>query len=112
MARLGEPERAAFICLGVFAEDLAVPVEALTMLWPQVANGPHAVQRLCERLDGLSLLASYHRGAGTIRVHDVVRAFLQFQYPAEVRAAHQALIVAARALVPVGPALTSSARTS
>ncbi|MEV4135229.1 NB-ARC domain-containing protein [Dactylosporangium sp. NPDC049742] len=102
MARLSGPERTAFVRLGVFAEDLAVPADVLAMLWSPVVSGPYAVQRLCERLDGLSLLASYSRATATVRVHDVVRTFLRHQYPAEIVDGNRALVAAARALVPVG----------
>jgi WD40 repeat protein len=69
-----EPEDAArFEHLAIFPEDMDIPLSVLGNLWE---SGPFQVKRLCGQLHDLSLLLRFDRYSGTIRIHDVIRAYL------------------------------------
>jgi hypothetical protein len=102
---LAEADRDRFFELGVFFEDAEIPLPVVELLWQGTAglDAEEAVS-LCERLDGLSLLTL--AWAGDVRVlvlHDVIRDFaLSRLGPEGTRAAHAALIEAARGTFPAG----------
>ncbi|MEU3454694.1 NB-ARC domain-containing protein [Micromonospora sp. NPDC006766] len=79
--------------LGIFPEDVEIPVSMLEILW-----GGTRVHGLCEELAGLGLLADYRldEPAARILLHDVMRAFLHSRRsPQEWSAAHDRLVDAA-----------------
>lgn len=78
--RLDSDARDRFAELAIFPAGAEVPREALTLLWG-VTGGmcEVGVDRLCERLVDLSLILEYQPDTGSIRLHDVVRAFLRGQ---------------------------------
>jgi NB-ARC domain/WD domain, G-beta repeat/APAF-1 helical domain len=98
-------DRDRFFELGVFAEDAEIPVAAVELLW-QGTGGLGAAESasLCERLDGLSLLALAWSGQTQVLVlHDVIRDFaLSRLGTAGTTAAHAALVGAARGVLPAG----------
>ena len=102
---LDPQDRDRFFELGVFVEDAEIPLAAAELLWRGTAglDAEEAVS-LCERLDGLSLLALAWAGATRVLVlHDVIRDFaLSRLGPDGTRAAHAALISAARGILPAG----------
>ena len=105
-----DDERDRFFELGIFAEDAEIPLSTAALLWQGTAGlSAAAVESLCERLDGLSLLTL--AWAGEVRVmvlHDVIRDFaLSRLAPAGQASAHAALISAARPLA--GPGAASGA---
>lgn len=82
---LNADERARYGELAIFPEDTDVPLVALQKLWGAIPQGVPSVagelddfeiEALCERLERLSLLLRFDLGARTIRLHDVVRAYL------------------------------------
>jgi WD40 repeat protein len=71
---LTEDERRRFEELAIFPEDAAIPCATLAALWE--LSRRQAVE-LCRRLDQLSLAARFDAGRETLRLHDVVRAWLR-----------------------------------
>ena len=62
-----------FFEMAVFPEDADVPVAVLEMLW---AAPPRRVRATCETLADLALVLEYRHDTGTVRLHDVIRAYL------------------------------------
>ena len=102
---LAEADRDRFFELGVFAEDAEIPLPVAGLLWQGTAGlDAEEAASLCERLDGLSLLTLAWAGDVQVLVlHDVIRDFaLSRLGPQGTRAAHAALIEAARGTFPAG----------
>ncbi|MFD9220086.1 NB-ARC domain-containing protein [Streptomyces sp. NPDC060064] len=97
LALLAPEDRHRYLDLAIFPEDVAIPLEVLELLWPSVR-----IDRLCEELTGLGLVADYRLDAPGPRLvlHDVIRAFLRTRFSAEDRAeVHRRLITAASGLL-------------
>lgn len=80
--RLSTAELARFYELGIFPEDVAVPLKAIERLWKTTGDYNEIdTERLCRRLNRLSLLLdlelSHADTPGFLRLHDVVRAYLR-----------------------------------
>ncbi len=73
LRRLSGEEASQFEQLAIFPEDKDIPIPVLEKLW---GLGAFATKKLCGRLHDLSLLLRFDRPAGTIRLHDVIRAYL------------------------------------
>jgi hypothetical protein len=73
LRRLSVEEVGRFEQLAIFPEDKDIPLPVLEKLW---GLGAFATKKLCGRLHDLSLLLRFDRPGGTIRLHDVIRAFL------------------------------------
>jgi hypothetical protein len=73
LRRLSREEVGRFEQLAIFPEDKDIPLPVLEKLW---GLGAFATKKLCGRLHDLSLLLRFDRLAGTIRLHDVIRADL------------------------------------
>src|SRR6185312_11547714 len=73
LRRLSGEEVGRFGQLEIFPEDKDIPLPVLEKLW---GLGAFAAKKLCSRLHDLSLLLRFDRAAGTIRLHDVIRAYL------------------------------------
>ncbi|MFF3444870.1 NB-ARC domain-containing protein, partial [Streptosporangium sp. NPDC002721] len=74
---LGAFDRARFLELGVFPEDVEIPAAVVELLWRGTAGlTSKQAERLCARLQDLSLISRRHaRGAApSIMIHDVVRS--------------------------------------
>ncbi len=97
LARLNDAERARFAELAIFPEDITIPLATLGRYW-HVTGGlsSFAVKQLCARLFRLSLLLAYDGAAQTIRLHDVVRGYLEHAYATELTRLHAALLDAHR----------------
>ncbi|MCF2534006.1 NB-ARC domain-containing protein [Yinghuangia soli] len=94
---LPDEDREHYLDLAIFPEDVDIPVQVLRLLWP----GTH-VERWCEDVAGLGLVADYRLDAPGPRVvlHDVVRAYLLTRRgPDEHAAAHRRLLDAAAGLL-------------
>jgi len=59
--------------LAIFPEDKDIPLRVPKKLW---GLGPYAAKKFGSRLHDLSLLLRFDRLADTIRLHDVIRAYL------------------------------------
>ncbi|MCP5089795.1 MAG: TIR domain-containing protein [Gammaproteobacteria bacterium] len=75
---LSEEECARLEELGIFPEDAEIPLSVVERLWTVTADlDDFETEELCERLHRLSLLLSMDLTTRTIRLHDVVRTYLQ-----------------------------------
>ncbi|MDX2163429.1 MAG: NB-ARC domain-containing protein [bacterium] len=70
------PELARFIRLGIFPEDVEIPLAALEKAW---GCDDLDAEDLCAKLYRMSLLLAYDLAARTIRLHDVIRSYLREQ---------------------------------
>ena len=73
LRRLAGEDVSRFEQLAIFPEDKDIPLQVLEKLW---GSGSFATRKLCGHLHDLSLLLRFDRQAGTIRLHDVIRAYL------------------------------------
>jgi WD40 repeat protein len=73
LRRLSGEEVDQFEQLAIFPEDKDIPLRVLEKLW---SLGAFATKKLCGRFHDLSLLLRFDRQSGTIRLHDVIRAYL------------------------------------
>ncbi|MFF2363936.1 NB-ARC domain-containing protein [Streptomyces sp. NPDC058122] len=91
-----------FAELGIFAEDEAVPLPLVAMLWRATAGiGEPAVRRLCMQMADLSLLTIDRSvSGGAIALHDVVRDYLRAELGAAVSQVNSALLDAVAAELP------------
>ncbi|MGW0810761.1 NB-ARC domain-containing protein [Nonomuraea sp. NPDC002799] len=98
--------RGRFLELGIFGEDVDVPLEMVALLWRGTAGlSVEQSQRLCEDLAGLSLLTLRWVGGRhrVVALHDVVRSFARSELavdPNRLVEANRSLISEARSLVP------------
>jgi WD40 repeat protein len=92
--------RRLFEQLAVFAEDSDIDRPVLQALW-RTGSGlsEGQVDRLCERLAGLSLVADYQPG-WALRLHDVVRAYLRAKTRDQLPALNATLVNAGQGLLP------------
>jgi hypothetical protein len=94
---LSSEEQARYAELAVFPEDVDVPLATVTRYWQATgALSDFKAQKLCGKLARLSLLLGYDLAAKTIRLHDVVRSYLQHTHAANLPALHAALLDAHR----------------
>jgi WD40 repeat protein len=94
---LSSAEQARYAELAVFPEDTDVPLATVTRYWQTTgALSGFKAQRLCGKLARLSLLLRYDLAAKTIRLHDVVRSYLQHTHMAHLPTLHAALLDAHR----------------
>ena len=64
--------------LAVFPEDVEIPVAVLRRYWRATGGlNEVAVDRLCRRLDDLSLVLHYRQSPPRIRLHDVIWSYLR-----------------------------------
>ena len=73
LRRLAGDEISRFEQLAIFPEDEDIPFQVLEKLW---ALRFSATKTLCNRLHDLSLLLRFDRQTRTIRLHDVIRAYV------------------------------------
>ncbi|MBN2003977.1 MAG: CHAT domain-containing protein, partial [Anaerolineae bacterium] len=74
-------ERARYTELAVFPEDVDIPLAALEVLWAATDDlDDFDVEDLCQRLADLSLVQSFDLNLRVVRLHDVVRAYLEHQH--------------------------------
>jgi hypothetical protein len=86
-----QPEqRVCYQELALFPEDVDIPLQTLQHLWGRIGNWDEFdTEDLCIRLQSLSLLLQYNPVAQRIRLHDVMRSYLQQQYtPVELTQLH------------------------
>ncbi|MET9388504.1 NB-ARC domain-containing protein [Streptomyces sp. NPDC002928] len=102
-----------FTELAIFAEDEAIPIALVSMLWQATAGLTETQTRtLCATLERLSLIAlSPHQG-GQISLHDVVRDYLRANLgDANLSALQSVLIDNAAATLPAAEPLAASTPT-
>jgi len=100
LTMLEPADRDRYLDLAVFGEDVDIPLDVLTLLWPGCPVDP-----LCSELAGLGLVADYRLDPPGPRLvmHDVIRAYLRARRTSADRAAvHRRLVEAAAGLLPAG----------
>ncbi len=97
LKQLSDDQQKRYAELSIFPEDVEIPLAILEKLWG-ITSGmkPKQVEKLCERLDDLSLLLKYDRKARVIRLHDVIREYLQKPPKVDLVETHKRLLDAVR----------------
>jgi len=92
-----DDERARFAELAIFPEDLEVPLAVVEKLWSRTAGlDEFEAEDLCTRLYDQSLLLGLDLATRRIRLHDVIRGYLQAEQKERLPALHAELIEAYR----------------
>jgi len=91
--QLTADDREHFSQLAIFPEDVYVPLATLEKYWELDELD---TEELCDRLNQFSLLHSFNLGARTIRLHDVIRAFLRDERKTDLPALNNQLLDAHR----------------
>lgn len=89
LRRLSREEVERFEQLATFPEDTDIPLRVLDKFW---GLDSFATRRLCGRLHDLSLLLRFNHTAGTIRLHDVIHAYLRKKVESHLPAWHHRLL--------------------
>jgi hypothetical protein len=96
---LNSVDRQRYLDLAIFPEDVGIPLNVLTLLWPNCR-----VDALCEELVAVGLVTDYRLDPPGPRLvlHDVIRAHLRsLRSAADQRGAHRRLVgTAAAKLLP------------
>ena len=93
-----EDERARFSELAIFPEDVDLPLAVVETLWSRTAGfDEFEAETLCTRLYDQSLLLSLDLATRRIRLHDVIRGYLQAEQKERLPALHAELVEAYRA---------------
>ncbi len=93
LERLSPEEQKRFTELAIFPEDTNVPLAVLEKLWQL---DPLDVEEFASRLFDLSLLRNFDLRSGTIRLHDVIRAYLLKKGESHLAKWHRRLLDACR----------------
>jgi hypothetical protein len=101
LSRLSAEQRARYLELAVFGEDVAIPGPVLARYW-KATGGWSAFQtrRYCQRLADLALVSDYRQDPDRMMLHDVIRGYLREQTHHRRGELDRALIDAHRSLVP------------
>jgi hypothetical protein len=91
--QLANEDRERFSQLAIFPEDVYAPLATLEKYW---GLDDLDTEELCGRLNQFSLLHSFDLGVRTIRLHDVIRAFLRDERKADLPALNNQLLDAHR----------------
>ncbi|MGW7367930.1 NB-ARC domain-containing protein, partial [Streptomyces sp. NPDC054841] len=99
-----------FTELAIFAEDEAIPVALVSMLWQATAGLTETQTRtLCATLERLSLIALSPAQGGRISVHDVIRDYFRANLgDANLSVLHSVLIDKAAATLPAAEPLAAT----
>src|SRR5438876_316712 len=90
LAQLNVQEMARYEELAIFPEDVDIPLITVQRLWQATGNWDELdTDALCQRLSSLSLLLSNDLTKRRIRLHDVVRNYLQVKVGARLSALHE-----------------------
>jgi predicted ATPase len=77
---LREDERIRYNELAIFPEDTDIPLTTVQKLWQPAGLDDFDSEDLCQQFYRLSLLLQFDlTGTGAIRLHDVIRSYLQAQ---------------------------------
>ena len=90
---LTEDEYTRYTELAIFPEDIDIPLATLQKLWGVTGGlGKIKTEKLCEDFFRLSLVLSFDPTTRTIRLHDVIRSYLQQEVGAALPALHAQLL--------------------
>jgi WD40 repeat protein len=100
LSRLTADQRARYLELAVFREDLGIPTPVLARYWKVTAGwSQFQTRRFCQRLAELALVSDYCHDPEQMVLHDVLLAYLREQTQHQYGELNQALIDAHRNLV-------------
>jgi hypothetical protein len=101
LARLTAEQRARYMELAVFGEDVTIPGLVLARYWKATGGwSQFQTRRYCQRLAELSLVSDYRRDPEQVRLHDVIRAYLREQTHHRCVELNRSLVDAHRSLIP------------
>jgi hypothetical protein len=101
VSRLTAQQRARYLELTVFGEDVAIPGPVLARYWKATSGwSEFQSRRYCQRLAELALVSDYRRDPERVVLHDVIRAYLREQTHHRRGELDRALIDGHRSLVP------------
>jgi hypothetical protein len=90
---LNANESARYQELAVFSEDVDIPVGTVHILWASTGGlDAFDTDELCQRLSALSLLLRFNALDHTLRVHDVIRGYLQHEVGPQLPTLHAQLL--------------------
>jgi len=90
---LNANESARYQELSVFPEDVDIPLDTVHTLWAATGGlDAFDTDELCQRLSDLSLLLRFDALNRTIRLHDVIRGYLQHEVGLRLPALHALLL--------------------
>ena len=99
--RLTAEQRARYLELAVFGEDVAIPGPVLAQYWKATGGwSGFQTRRYCQRLAELALVSDYQQDPDRVVLHDVIRAYLREQTEHRRGELHRVLVDAHRRLVP------------
>jgi hypothetical protein len=99
--RLTAQQRARYLELAVFGEDVAIPGPVLARYWKATGGwSGFQTRRYCQRLAELALVSDYRQDPDRVVLHDVIRAYLREQTQHRRGELDRMLIDAHRSLVP------------
>jgi WD40 repeat protein len=91
--QLSTNDRARYGELAIFPEDVDIPLATLAKLWDATSGlDIFAAEEICTRLSERSLLERFDLATRTIRLHDVVRAYLMHEHATDLPALHNRLL--------------------
>ncbi|MEQ4720909.1 NB-ARC domain-containing protein [Nonomuraea sp. B19D2] len=102
---LGQGGRDRFLELGIFPEDIEIPLPVIELFWHSTGGlSAEQTRRLCEELEGLSLISKHWLDGSTpaVVLHDVIRAYALSDHGLGADgavAAHRAFVEGARELL-------------
>jgi hypothetical protein len=100
LSRLTAEQRARYLELAVFGEDVVIPGPVLARYWKATGGwSPFQTWRYCQRLADLALVSDYRRDPEQVVLHDVIRAYLREQTQHRRSELDRALLDAHRSLV-------------
>jgi len=101
LSRLSEEQRARYLELAVFGEDVVIPGPVLARYWKATGGwSGFQTRRFCQRLADLALVSDYRHDPDRVVLHDVIRAYLREQTHHRRAELDQTLVDAHRDLVP------------
>jgi WD40 repeat protein len=101
LSRLTLEQRARYLELAVFGEDVAIPGVVLARYWNGTGSwSAFQTRRYCQRLADLALVSDYRDGPERVMLHDVTRSYLREQTSHRRGELNRALIDAHRDLIP------------
>ena len=90
---LNENDYARYQELAVFPEDVDIPLDTVHTLWAATGGlDEFDTEERCQRLSDLSLLLRFDALKRTIRLHDVIRGYLQHEVGPGLPALHAQLL--------------------
>jgi WD40 repeat protein len=106
--RLTTDQRARYLEMAVFGEDVAIPGSVLAQYWNNTGGWTaFHTRRFCQRLADLALVSDYRQDLDRVVLHDVIRSYLRERTHHRRGELDRLLIDAHRSLVPNDGGITA-----